>query len=61
MSSRFLRNEKYIENLREKNPLKKIGSPNDISSMIDFLLSDQSRWITAQNISVDGGMSNLKL
>jgi NAD(P)-dependent dehydrogenase (short-subunit alcohol dehydrogenase family) len=61
MSSRFLRNEESQERLRNNNPLKKIGSTEDISSLISFLLSSQSRWITGQDISIDGGMSTLKL
>ena len=60
MSSRFLRNEKSEERIRNNNPLKKIGTAEDISSLINFLLSDSSNWITGQNISIDGGMSVLK-
>ena len=60
MSGRFLRNEKSEEKIRNNNPLKKIGESEDISSLIHFLLSDNSKWITGQNISVDGGMSTLK-
>ena len=60
MSNRFLRNEKSEEKIRNNNPLKKIGQSEDISSLINFLLSDNSKWITGQNISVDGGMSTLK-
>ena len=48
------------ERIRNNNPLKKIGESEDISSLIHFLLSDNSKWITGQNISVDGGMSTLK-
>jgi NAD(P)-dependent dehydrogenase (short-subunit alcohol dehydrogenase family) len=32
-----------------------IGEPEDISNMIDFLLSDKARWITGQTFMVDGG------
>ena len=60
MSSRFIRNEKSEERIRSNNPLNKIGTAEDISSLINFLLSDASNWITGQNISVDGGMSVLK-
>ena len=60
MSGRFLSNEKSEERIRNNNPLKKIGESEDISSLIHFLRSDNSKWITGQNISVDGGMSTLK-
>lgn len=32
-----------------------IGSPDDIASMVAFLLSDKARWITGQNYILDGG------
>lgn len=57
MSQRLLRNEKVKEKLSQNNPLGRIGSPKDISSIIHFLLSENSSWITGQDISVDGGMS----
>ena len=40
--------------LEEKHPLG-LGRPEDISYTCIFLLSDASRWITGQNIIVDGG------
>ena len=61
MSSRFLRNEKGVERITNKNPMNMIGEPDDIAKLINFLLSDDSKWITGQNISIDGGMSTLKL
>jgi NAD(P)-dependent dehydrogenase (short-subunit alcohol dehydrogenase family) len=32
-----------------------VGKSSDIASAIEFLLSDQSRWITGQQLVVDGG------
>lgn len=61
MSSRFLRNSKSVERIKDKNPLQKIGEPEDIAKLLNFLLSDDSKWITGQNISIDGGMSTLKI
>lgn len=61
MASRFLRNSQMEEKIKNKNPLQKIGEPGDIAKLLNFLLSDDSKWITGQNISVDGGMSTLKL
>lgn len=31
------------------------GFPDDISNMVEFLLSDKSKWITGQQFTVDGG------
>ena len=32
-----------------------LGEPEDVANTCVFLLSDASRWITGQNIIVDGG------
>lgn len=32
-----------------------VGSPADIAPMVDFLLSERARWITGQQITIDGG------
>ena len=34
-----------------------VGHPEDITSLACFLLSDEARWITGQNIVIDGGRS----
>jgi 3-oxoacyl-[acyl-carrier protein] reductase len=35
--------------------LKRIGQPDDVASVVEFLVSDASRWITGDIIAVDGG------
>jgi NAD(P)-dependent dehydrogenase (short-subunit alcohol dehydrogenase family) len=41
----------YIEN----TPLGDIGQPEDVADLVRFLVSDESRWITGQEIGIDGG------
>ena len=60
MSEKMLSNEKAKERIGNNHPLKKTGSVQDISSMVDFLISEDSGWITGQDFSVDGGISKLK-
>ena len=38
-------------------PLGRLGTPEDVGDACAFLASDQARWITGQNLVVDGGMS----
>ena len=45
----------------ERHPLKTIGDPLHMASMVEFLLSESSGWMTGQIIMIDGGMSSLKL
>ena len=37
-------------------PWPEIGSPDDVAAVIEFLASDAARFITGENISVDGGL-----
>ena len=60
MGSKFFRNEKQIELMNNRHPLKRTGRKTDISNFIEFFLSEKSSWITGQDISIDGGMSTVK-
>jgi NAD(P)-dependent dehydrogenase (short-subunit alcohol dehydrogenase family) len=43
--------DSYIEN----TPLGDVGEPEDVANLVRFLISDESRWISGQEIGVDGG------
>lgn len=49
------KNKKFIANLIQKVPMKRIGQPFEIKGVIVFLASDASSFITGANIPVDGG------
>jgi NAD(P)-dependent dehydrogenase (short-subunit alcohol dehydrogenase family) len=40
-----------------KTPLARIGEPDDIAGVVVFLCSDLARFITGQNLVIDGGMT----
>jgi len=40
----------------DKTPLERIGEPEEVADVVLFLLSDLSRFVTGQNLVVDGGM-----
>lgn len=54
MSEALLSDESYSKKLNQDYPLG-IGSPNQISPIVEFLISEKSSWITGQEIIVDGG------
>ena len=60
MASNLLKTERQIEANEERNPMKQIGSADQIANSINFLLDAHNNWITGQTFPVDGGMSNLK-
>ncbi|MCE2983249.1 MAG: SDR family oxidoreductase [Parachlamydia sp.] len=43
------------------HPLGRIGEPEDVAAAILWLLSDESAFVTADVIAVDGGLSSIKL
>jgi 3-oxoacyl-[acyl-carrier protein] reductase len=61
MAFRLLSTEERRSAIEQRNPMKRIGKPDDIASAAVFLLSDHASWITGQVIAVDGGMGALKL
>ncbi|WP_263705586.1 SDR family oxidoreductase [Shouchella tritolerans] len=49
------KSEEQIEGLKKLIGLGRIGEPEDIANVIEFLVSDKSQWITGQTIRVNGG------
>lgn len=49
----------WYEGVAEKYPVRRIGEPSDIGSVILFLASELSRNITGQNLVADGGLTLL--
>jgi NAD(P)-dependent dehydrogenase (short-subunit alcohol dehydrogenase family) len=37
-------------------PMKRLGEPEDIASLVGFLVSDQASWITGETVRIDGGV-----
>ena len=48
-------NKKFVNNYIKNVPLKRMGMPSDISPAVSFLLSEDSSYVTGQNLIVDGG------
>ncbi len=44
------------EEISKTIPLKRMGSPEDVANVVEFLASDKSSYITGQVLHVDGGM-----
>jgi NAD(P)-dependent dehydrogenase (short-subunit alcohol dehydrogenase family) len=45
----------FVRNYEKKVPMRRMGTPSDIAPSVVFLLSDDSKYITGQNLIIDGG------
>jgi len=59
LTKRLLNSDLARDNISKMNPLKKIGTPEDLLNAILWLLSDGSSFVTGQNINIDGGLNNI--
>ncbi len=51
--------EQMVERVRASIPLGRWGRPVDIAKAVLFLASDQSEWMTGQNLIVAGGLAGV--
>ena len=56
MTKSIFENDEVSQRMSAQYPLG-IGLPNDIAEAVSFLVSDHARWITGQQLTVDGGRS----
>ncbi len=49
-------NEAPVEEALKMIPMRRAGEPEEVASLVSYLLSDQAGYITRQVISVNGGM-----
>ena len=54
MAEFALKDPAIAEKIKNDYPLG-IGEPSDIANLVEFLLSTKSRWITGQQLIIDGG------
>jgi NAD(P)-dependent dehydrogenase (short-subunit alcohol dehydrogenase family) len=45
----------FVQNYEKKCPMKRMGTPKDIAPVVTFLLSNEAKYVSGQNIIVDGG------
>lgn len=61
LASKLLRNEKMIENIRERHPLKKFLNPEEVAATAAFLLSDKAASFSGQIFEMDCGIVSFKI
>jgi len=54
---KHLAKQEFLDNLMRRTPMRRVGEPEEVSSLVAFLCMRGSSYITGQTISVDGGMT----
>tara|TARA_B100001758_G_scaffold116813_1_gene100182 strand:- start:385 stop:1125 length:741 start_codon:yes stop_codon:yes gene_type:complete len=60
LSSHLLASEQSRKISEDMHPVGKIGEPDDIASVAEWLITSAPEWMTGDIIPVDGGLTNLK-
>jgi len=56
-SKALLSDERTVRHFERTTPLGRIGEPEDIARVIAFLVGEDSRWLSGQVITADGGIT----
>lgn len=48
--------DKVLDMMKDKSPLKRLGTPEDVANVYIFLASDESSFVSGSVFSVDGGV-----
>jgi NAD(P)-dependent dehydrogenase (short-subunit alcohol dehydrogenase family) len=49
----------FVRRYESKVPMGRLGNPDDIAPAVSFLLSEEAKYITGQNLIVDGGWTSI--
>lgn len=60
LAGKLLSTPEKVQYHADKNPLKRVGNPQDIADAAVYLLGDKSSWVTGQIINVDGGFGSIR-
>jgi NAD(P)-dependent dehydrogenase (short-subunit alcohol dehydrogenase family) len=60
MTARMFDNEAQAEASRQMHALGRLGEPEDVASVVAWLLDPATTWVTGQTIGVDGGLGQVR-
>jgi glucose 1-dehydrogenase len=57
MNRNLKENDKELQKVIKQIPLGRIGNPEEVANVVEFLASDKASYITGTTIFIDGGMT----
>ena len=61
LASKLLRNERMVDTMKERHPLKKFLNPEEVAEFASYLLSDKALAMSGQVFEMDCGIVSFKL
>jgi NAD(P)-dependent dehydrogenase (short-subunit alcohol dehydrogenase family) len=61
LAAKLLRNERLIESIKERHPLKKYLDPKEVADLATFLISTKANSISGQIFELDCGIVSFKI
>jgi glucose 1-dehydrogenase len=57
MNKKLKENKDMLERVLAQIPVKRIGNPEEVANVVEFLASDKASYVTGTTFYVDGGMT----
>ena len=61
LTQRIWESERAVAMSEAIHPLGRLGEPDEVASLITWLLDSDNSWVTGDVFSIDGGLGNLRL
>ena len=61
LAAKLLRNERQVEGMKDRHPLKRFLQPQEVADMATFLLSEKAQSLSGQVFKMDCGITSLKI